>query len=117
MHQPPSAVDLLRTVAATLTDDVVPALDGPVQHRARVAANIVEIVAREVELGESVRSHEATLLESIAGSADSTVVAAALRSGAADDPAEHDRIRQLLTEIVRGDLSIAKPGYDAWDGD
>ena len=54
MHQPPSAAQLLRTVADTLTNDAVPALTGPAQHRVRVAANIVEIVARELELGEGI---------------------------------------------------------------
>ncbi|MDA2945364.1 MAG: DUF6285 domain-containing protein [Actinomycetota bacterium] len=117
MHQPPSAAELLRTVAATLTDEAVPALSGPVQHRVRVAANIVEIVARECELDEGLRERETALLAAIAGTDDATEVAAALRAGAADDPVEHDRIRDLLLEIVRGDLSIAKPGYDGWDGD
>ena len=117
MHQPPSAAELLRTVASTLTDEAVPALSGPVQHRVRVAANIVEIVARECELGAALRTREAALLNAIAGTDNAADVAAALRAGAADDAAEHDRIRNLLVEIVRGDLSIAKPGYDDWGGD
>ena len=117
MHQPPSAAELLRTVAATLADDVVPALDGPTQHRARVAANIVEIVAREVELGPDVRRTETDVLIEIAGTDDRHIVAAAFRSGAADEPSEHHRVRELLVQIARGDLSIAKPDYDNWDGD
>lgn len=119
MHQPPTAVELLRTVSSTLNDEIVPALDGPAQHRARVAANIVEIVAREIELGPAVRAGEAAALAAILGdeSTDAADVAAALRAGAADDPAEHVRIRDLLVAIARGDLSITKPGYDNWDGD
>ncbi len=123
MHQPPSAADLLRTVAETLTDDVVPATTGPAQHQARVAANIAAIVARELELGPAVRAHEEELLREIGGAAVGdasdlrTQVATALRSGAADTDSEHNRVRALLTEIVRGDLSIAKPGYDDWDGE
>lgn len=117
MHQPPSATDLLRTVAATLAEEIVPALEGPAQHRARVAASIVEIVSREIELGPSVRAAEIEALLAIGGDRDPAVVAAALRAGAADDLAEHDRIRELLIGIARGDLSIAKPGYDDWDGD
>jgi hypothetical protein len=119
VHQPPSAADLLRTVADTLTEEIVPALDGPAQHRARVAASIVEIVAREIDLGPAVRAAEAVNLRAIAGDADAdpAAVAVALRAGAADDPAEHARVRDLLIGIARGDLSIAKPGYDDWDGD
>jgi len=123
MHQPPSAADLLRTVAETLIDDVVPATTGPAQHQARVAANIASIVARELELGPDVRAREDQLLREIGGAAVnnaddlSAAVAELLRSGAADTESEHDRVRALLTEIVRGDLSIAKPGYDDWDGE
>jgi len=123
MHQPPSAADLLRTVAQTLSDDVVPATTGPAQHQARVAANIASIVARELELGPDVRAREDQLLREIGGAAVnnaddlSAAVAELLRSGAADTESEHDRVRALLTEIVRGDLSIAKPGYDDWDGE
>ena len=123
MHQPPSAADLLRTVAETLSDDVVPATTGPAQHQARVAANIASIVARELELGPDVRAREDQLLREIGGAAVnnaddlSAAVAELLRSGAADTESEHDRVRALLTDIVRGDLSIAKPGYDDWDGE
>ena len=123
MHQPPSAAELLRTVADTLNTDVVPATAGPAQHQARVAANIASIVARELEFGPEVRSREMDLLREIAGhsihdSDDlSAAVATALRNGAADSEQEHARVRSLLVEIARGDLSIAKPGYDDWDGE
>ena len=128
MHQPPSAADLLRTVAETLADDVVPATSEPAQHQARVAANIASIVARELELGPEVRSREHDLLREIGGEeiggeeigdeADlAAAVTAALRKGSADSDEEHERVRTLLTEIVRGDLSISKPGYDDWDGE
>jgi len=123
MHQPPSAADLLRTVAETLAADVVPATSGPAQHQARVAANIASIVARELELGPEVRSREHDLLRAIGGEeigdeADlAAAVAAALRKGSADSDEAHERVRTLLTEIVRGDLSISKPGYDDWDGE
>jgi len=123
MHQPPSAADLLRTVAETLADDVVPATSGLAQHQARVAANIASIVARELELGPEVRSREHDLLREIGGEEISdeadlaAAVAAALRKGSADSDEEHERVRTLLTEIVRGDLSISKPGYDDWDGE
>lgn len=123
MHQPPSAADLLRTVAETLAVDVVPATSGPAQHQARVAANIASIVARELELGPEVRSREDDLLREIGGEEISdeadlaSAVAAALREGSADSDEEHERVRMLLAEIVRGDLSISKPGYDDWDGE
>jgi hypothetical protein len=123
MHQPPSAADLLRTVAETLAYDIMPATSGPAQHQARVAANIASIVSRELELGPEVRSREHDLLCEIGGekTSDETdlaaTIATALRNGAADSDEEYERVRMLLTEIVRGDLSISKPGYDDWDGE
>lgn len=122
MHQPPSAAELLRTVADTLNTDVVPATTGPAQHQARVAANIASIVARELEFGPEVRSRVGPPAgnwgDAVRGSGDlSAAVATVLRDGAADSNEEHDRVRSLLVEIVRGDLSIAKPGYDDWDGE
>ena len=47
MQHSPTAAELLATVVEVLSDEVVPILDGPVQHHARVAANIVAIVERE----------------------------------------------------------------------
>ena len=74
-------------------------------------------------MGPEVRSREHDLLRAIGGEeigdeADlAAAVAAALRKGSADSDEEHERVRTLLTEIVRGDLSISKPGYDDWDGE
>jgi hypothetical protein len=48
----PTAVELLRAVERFLQKDVVPALSGPRRYHARVAANVVAIVAREIETEE-----------------------------------------------------------------
>jgi aminoglycoside phosphotransferase (APT) family kinase protein len=50
-HGRPTASELLDAVRAFLTDEVMPATDGPLAFHARVAANAVGIVARELELG------------------------------------------------------------------
>ena len=56
MNDRPVAVELLRAVEAFLEREVVPALAGPGQFHARVAANVVAMVAREIETEEA---HEA----------------------------------------------------------
>jgi len=48
----PTSVELLRVVERFLQKDVVPALSGPQRYHARVAANVVAIVAREIETEE-----------------------------------------------------------------
>lgn len=128
MQHPPTAADLLATVAEVLNDEIVPVLAGPVQHHARVAASIVAIIEREVRLGPAGAVREQHLLGEIlaldpaAGSiADDpdqrrAAVAQALRAGLADTPEIHAEVWAHLREIVRADLAIAKPGYDTWEG-
>jgi hypothetical protein len=48
----PSAVELLGAVRRFLEEEVVGALEGPRRYHARVAANVLAIVAREIESEE-----------------------------------------------------------------
>jgi len=50
-HGRPTASELLDAVRGFLTDQVMPATGGQVSFHARVAANVLGIVARELELG------------------------------------------------------------------
>ncbi len=50
-HGRPTASELLDAVRAFLSDEVMPATGGGLAFHARVAANVVGIVARELELG------------------------------------------------------------------
>lgn len=128
MQHPPTAADLLATVAEVLNDEIVPALTGPVQHHARVAASIVAIIERELRHGPAGAVREAQLLGEIfaldpaAGQMPDDidelrgVVTHQLRAGLADTPAVHAAVWARLREIVQADLAIAKPGYDSWEG-
>jgi aminoglycoside phosphotransferase (APT) family kinase protein len=51
-HGRPTASELLDAVAGFLTGDVMPATTGQIAFHARVAANVLGIVAREIELGQ-----------------------------------------------------------------
>jgi hypothetical protein len=123
VQQPPTAAELLSTVVEVLTDEVVPALTGPVQHHARVAANLVAIVERELRLGGDAATRERAAIAALLDDGTSDVatlrarLAAALRSGMADDETADETVWRTLMAVVRDDLSIAKPGHDAWDGD
>ena len=133
MQQPPTAAELLSAVVEVLTDDVVPALTGPVQHNARVAANLVAIVERELRLGGDAATRERAAIAALLGDRTSDLatsdlvtsdlamlrarLAAELRSGMADDETTDEIVWRTLMAAVRDDLTIAKPGHDAWDGD
>ena len=55
---------LLDAVRGYLTDHVMPGTSGQLSFHARVAANVLAIVARELELGEL--PHDATLADQVA---------------------------------------------------
>ncbi len=123
MQQRPTAAELLATVAEVLEREVVPALTGPVQHHARVAASLAAIVERELRLGEANAARELAVLTELLGPGEGDLrarraeLAAALRAGMADDPAVAARVWDGLMAVCRDDLAIAKPGHDAWQGD
>ncbi|MGD9995341.1 MAG: DUF6285 domain-containing protein [Ilumatobacteraceae bacterium] len=134
MQPRPTAAELLATVAEVIERDIVPALEGPVQHHARVAASLVAIVERELRLGPAAAAAELGAIQRLLSGPDPTGgwsdpalsatlpdararLAAALRDGLADDPAMAREVWAALMEISRADLSICKPGHDSWEGD
>ncbi len=126
MQPRPTAEEILRDVAALLDDVLVPALSGPEQHQARVAASLIGIVHREVQLasGNDAAEREAWVdLLGDAAPADADLLtlrreaAIALRSGLADAPEADAAVWPVLLRATRADLAIVKPGHDSWDGD
>ena len=126
MQPRPTAEEILRDVAALLDDVLVPALSGPAQHQARVAASLIGIVHREVRLasGNDAAEREAWIdLLGDEAPADADLVALrreaanALRRGLADTPAADAAVWPVLIGVTRADLAVVKPGHDSWDGD
>jgi len=111
----PAANDLVTAVREFLEHDVMPATEGRVQFHTRVAINVLNIVARELELGDDFAEHERARAAALLGH-DGTVedlereLAAAIRSGALTEGPEHD-VRAHVRETVREKLLIANPGY------
>ena len=64
MHEQPTAVDLLDAVAGFLREEAMPALSGRLAFHARVAANVLDIVRRELARGPAA---DARALERLAG--------------------------------------------------
>lgn len=105
----PTAAELVAAVREFLEGDVVPAVDGRLRFHARVAANVLAVVERELAVGPD---HEAALADRLAalGVADEAELAAAIRSGGVDD--RWDEVKAAVWATVRDRLAVAHPGYD-----
>ncbi|UCE84749.1 MAG: hypothetical protein JSU66_10330 [Deltaproteobacteria bacterium] len=125
MNDRPSAVELLRAVERFLEDAAVPGLDGVQRYHARVAANVVAIVAREIETEDAHQRAEWAGLSGLLGieaalPPDRAARCAALlernaelsrriRAGDADAGPWRDRVLAHLRETVAAKLEVARP--------
>jgi hypothetical protein len=103
----PTAAELVAAVADFLDNDVRSNTEGQVNFHARVAANVLRIVERELtdESAADVTDKLADL-----GFADEIQLAAAIRAGTLDDRAPD--VLPTLRMLVRHRLAVAHPGYD-----
>ncbi len=124
MQYRPDAATLLDAVAAVL-DDVLADVPPAKQHRVRVAAHLSRLVEREVRLGGSAAADERAALagllgvplDDIASVAEGTErLAARLREHDDVDEAFDARAWEVLVDVTRRDLEIAKPGHTDWGG-
>ena len=119
MQDRPDAWELLDAVAELFEETLMPATEGGVRHQARVAANLCRIVQRELEMGDELERREVELLREVLGADPSAPIAElnldlTNRLLAGDEDLER-RAWPALLEIVRGKLSVAKPGYTDYD--
>jgi len=121
----PTGPELLREVERFLEREVVPRLDGPRRYHARVAANLVAIVAREIEteeaqlaaewqrlgalldLREAPPAQRAALREAVRERTQA--LAERIRRGDADQGAWRDEVVAHLRRTVADKLSVSKP--------
>lgn len=103
----PTAAELVAAVAEFLETEVREATTGSVNFHARVAANALRMVERQLlETGAAdIRAALAGL-----GFADEAALAAAIRAGDLDAP--DDAVVPVLRELVRHRLAVAHPGYE-----
>jgi aminoglycoside phosphotransferase (APT) family kinase protein len=114
LHGRPTATDLVDAVALFLREDVVPGGDERTSYLARVAANVLAGVGRELALGpEQERRHRERL--AALGYRDQAELAAAIRTGRvdADDPALLAAVRAAVDDR----LAVANPRYAALPGE
>lgn len=107
-HDAPGAADLLDAVAGFLRDDVLPVTEGRIAFHVRVAANVVEMVGRQLVLGPAQAARHARRLAAL-GVSDDGGLAAAIRAGALDD--RLDEVRAAVRASVAEKLAVANPSY------
>jgi len=122
----PSAAELLDAVERFLEESVVPALNGPARFHARVAANVVRIVAREIATEETHLAREWDGLSVLLGSegepppegraalresilARNEELARRIRSGEADAGPWRSALLAHLSRTIADKLDVAQP--------
>lgn len=115
MMDQPSAVELVKAVQAFLETRAIPELKGHTAFHARVAANALAIVARQLEQGPAGDAAELLRLRTILGRTDGDLdglnreLCLRIRSGivAVDDP----DLAAHLRETTIAKVAIDQPGY------
>ena len=108
LHGRPTAAELIAAVAEFLDTEVRSATTGDVNFHARVAANALRMVERELtSSGADLVS--AALAE--LGFVDEAALAAAIRAGELDD--RDADVQKCLRTVVGHRLDAAHPGYRA----
>ncbi len=117
MREQPSAAELIDAVAGFITSEIAPTLTGRLAFHARVAANALAIVKRELELGPAADRADAGRLKALLGIEGDNValteeLCRRIESGeiAADDPALIDH----LWATTLATLAVDQPNYGTY---
>lgn len=125
MRNNPDAADLLRIARETLLDELLEAVPEERRHTLRMAANALDIAARETETGEADLVKELRLLGELYGEDVVQAAGASLHERIAKmnkrfardirdgifDGACAPGVHALLMDQVRARLRISNPGY------
>ncbi len=108
LHGSPTSAELLEAVREWLERDVMASTDGRLRFHARVAANVLATVERELSVGAEQQAAHQERLASL-GMSDDAEFARAIRAGDLDD--RLDAVRAVLRADVDDRLSVANPRY------
>ena len=127
MPDRPTKLELLEAVRGFLERDLMPELEGVQRFHARVAANVLRIVSREIELEEpALRRQHRTLAELLGEAVQEPArlaevargveslereLACRIRAGEADASPWRESVLEALAAAVRERLAISNPGY------
>jgi NAD(P)H-dependent FMN reductase len=108
LYDEPSAIELLEAVEEFLRNDVMPVSDGSLKYHARVAANILKLVSRELDAGPTPEQSFQDELEDL-GFQDRTELAKAIRDGRID--ARNQDLFAAIELWVHRKLQVSNPTY------
>ncbi len=127
MQDRPSAIELLEAGADFIDREIVPVTKGQKQFQSRVVANVMRIVARELDSGEPMMRAEVDALAALLSEPKPHLHATAdvrnaamklnaqlcekIRAGEADAGPFRDQVLKLTRRIVEDKLRIANPRY------
>lgn len=114
MLDEPRPEDFLTVVAALLRTEIVPALSGATAFHARVAANALDLVRRQILAESEMDAAENARLRTLLGASGTTQdlnrkLAQRLRAG--DGEAELPGLRDHLWETTLAKIAVDQPGY------
>lgn len=127
MQDRPTAVELLEAAAEFLDREVAPICEAALRYKATVAANVLRIVAREIDLGDRHLREEAEDLAELLGEGRprargeqalheevvrlNRLLAERIRAGEMDSGAGRSRVLEALRKFAVRKLEIANPRH------
>jgi hypothetical protein len=107
-HDVPSMAEIVEAVREWLEGDVMTSEDPRLRFHGRVAANMLAMVEREIQLGPSQAAAHTARLAAL-GLDDDRQLASAIRDGSLDDRLEE--VRAAVRASVVAKLEVANPRY------
>jgi hypothetical protein len=107
-HDRPTAVELAEAIREWLLGDLTEGTEGRLRFHARVAANAVAVLRRELVAGPSHAEAHRARLDAL-GHPDDASLAAAIRAGDLDD--RFDEVHAAVWSSVVDKLEVSNPGY------
>jgi hypothetical protein len=117
MQDQPSAIEIITAVAAFLREHAMPQLQGHAAFHARVAANALDIVRRELEIAPGANADERTRLSALLGVDGTLADLNALlceKLEAGDLTLESPGVADHLWQVTMTKLAIDQPVYSAY---
>jgi hypothetical protein len=127
MQDRPTSVELLEAAADFVDRELVPTIEGARQFQARVVANVMRIVAREIKMEDPFARDEVKALAKLLGhdkphlhslddlraaaTSMSEELTAKIRAGEADEGAWRTEVLAVVRQSVEDKLRIANPRY------
>ena len=117
MQDKPSVEKLLAAARAFLSDTAMPQLSGHAAFHARVAGNVLDILARELELAPGFNKTEQARLESMLGESGSLEalngkLCEKIATGEID--LSNEKLKIHLIKTTMGKLAIDQPRYQGY---